>query len=101
MSGQDLQNIMDNVPGWEAAEKREDGEMTADKDGYWIYRVSALGEQDGLKVMQNYFVVAAPDGSQTILAFTMKQGAVDKLGTRDLELARGIEFIEKAKKDGK
>jgi hypothetical protein len=95
MSGKDLLDIMDNVPGWEAAERREDGELSADQEGYWIYRISALGELEGLKVMQNYFVVAGPKGDQMLMVFTMKQAVVDKFGTRDLELARGLEFPDK------
>lgn len=95
MTGEELQKIMDDVPGWSAAGGPGGGEVKADQDGYWIYRISALGELDEMKVMQNYFVVAGPNGDQVLLAFTMKQSVVDRLGTRDLELAQGIEFAEK------
>jgi hypothetical protein len=97
MSGEDLQTEMDNTPGWAADEKREDGEVQADRAGYWLYRISALGDLDELKVLQNYFVVAGPQGDQVVLAITMRQGTVDKLGTRDLQLANGIEFATPTK----
>ena len=97
MNGEAVQEIMETVPGWGAAEKLADGEVKADKDGFWRYRISALGELDEMKVMQNYYVVAGPTGEQAVLAFTMKQGIADRLGTRDLELAQGVEFVEKGK----
>jgi hypothetical protein len=101
MSGDDLQTEMDNTPGWNADEKREDGEVPAEHKGHWIYRISALGELDGLKVMQNYFVVAGPKGDQVVLAFTMREGMAVKLGTRDLLLANGLEFAGSPKDQDK
>jgi hypothetical protein len=96
MSGAELQEEMDNLPDWTPDQKREDGEVPADQKDHWMYRISALGDLEGLKVMENYFVVAGPQGDQVILAFTLRQGVVDKLGTRDMQLANGIGFKTKA-----
>jgi hypothetical protein len=82
------------TPGWEQGEAVEDGEVPAD-GGRWIYRISAPGRMDGLKVVQNFYVVAGPGGEQVLLAFTMTPAQVEKLGTRDLALVRGISFPAK------
>jgi hypothetical protein len=95
MSGGQLQDEMENVPDWTPTQKREDGEVPADHEGYWIYRISALGTLAELNVLQNYILVAGPQGDQVVLAFTMRQGVVEKLGTRDQQLANGIEFKKK------
>ena len=60
--------------------------------GRWIYRISALGQLDGNKVLQNFYLVAGPDGQQVVVAFTMTPKQADRLGTRDLSLAVSIDF---------
>jgi hypothetical protein len=50
---------------------------------------------DGLKVVQNFYIVAGPGGDQVVLAFTMTPTQAEKLGTRDLALVQGIDFMRK------
>lgn len=97
MKPEEFKEIADDTPGWEAQEVREDGEVKSE-NGNWVYRVSASGEMDGLKVLQNFFLVAGPEGDQLVLSFTMRQALADKLGTRDLALVNGIEFPKSAAK---
>jgi hypothetical protein len=67
------------------------------KEGYWVYRVSAVGEMDGLKVVQNFFLVAGPQGDQMVVAVTLRPAMVQKLGTRDLKLVDGLDLAVKGK----
>ena len=70
--------------------------MALETPGYWGYRVSALGELDGLKILQNCYLIAGPEGDQVVLAFKMRPAFADKLGTRDLTLVNGVELPKKA-----
>jgi hypothetical protein len=85
-----FQKAMNEMPGWKPAEVLQAGEVPS--PGRWVYRLSALGEMDGLKVMQNFYLVAGPGGEQVVLAFTMGQAQAEKLGTRDLALVGGLEI---------
>jgi hypothetical protein len=93
----DFKKVLDETPGWEAEEIREDGELPSGK-GYWAYRVSALGTMDEMKVLQTHYLVAGPQGDQVIIGVTLKPALAEKMGTRDLKLVEGIEFD--AKSDG-
>ena len=88
---------MAKVPGWEPADVLQVGEVPAD-GGRWIYRISALGQLDGVKVMQNFYLVAGSGGEQVVLAFTMSQAQAEKLAARDLSMAGSIDF-PKSQKD--
>ena len=59
--------------------------------GRWAYRVSAVGQTDGLKVMQNFYLVAGPEGEQVVLAFTMTPAQAKKLGKKDQALADALQ----------
>jgi len=96
MSGEDFQEEIANTPGWDADQVLQVGELPLEK-GNWGYRISALGQLDGMKVMQNFYLVAGLQGEQMVLSFTMKQSMVDKLGTRDLSLVSGLEFPSSSK----
>ena len=60
--------------------------------GRWVYRVTARGAMDDVKVVQTFYLVAGPKGDQVVLAFTMKQAMAAKLGARDLSLVESIDF---------
>jgi hypothetical protein len=57
-----------------------------------------LGQLDGVAVMQNFLLVAAPGGEQVVLVFAMTPKQVDKFGARDLALVSGLELPAPAKK---
>src|SRR5437870_5631732 len=103
MSPEEFHRAMTETPGWEPEQELQAGEVPSE-GGRWIYRISALGQLDGTKVMQNYYLVAGPGGEQVVLVFTMTPKQADRIASRDLSLAGSIEFgsaakdAEKAKK---
>jgi hypothetical protein len=100
LSGEAFQEQMSKVVGWEPTDVLQVGEVPAD-GGRWIYRISALGQLDGVKVLQNFYLVAGPNGEQVVLAFTMTQAQADKLAARDLSMAGSIDFPASQKDTGK
>jgi hypothetical protein len=86
-----FREAMAKTPGWEQGDVAQDGEVPADK-GRWIYRIAAAGAMDGLKVIQNFYLIAGAGGEQVVLAFTMTASQAEKLGTRDLALVQALEF---------
>jgi hypothetical protein len=100
LSGEAFQEQMAKVPGWEPTDVLQVGEVPSE-GGRWIYRVSALGQLDGVKVLQNFYLVAGPGGEQVVLAFTMTQAQAEKLAARDLSMAGSIDFPASRKDGGK
>ncbi len=96
LSAEDFTKAMAETPGWEPEEELEAGEVPSN-DSRWIYRLSAVGQLDGAKVMQNFYIVAGPNGEQVVLAFTLEPKNAKRLGTRDVSLAVNLEFAEGAK----
>ena len=62
-----------------------------DADGRWVYRLSALGQLDGVPVLQNFYLVASPSGEQAVVAFSLNPKQADKLGARDLSFVGSLE----------
>jgi hypothetical protein len=100
LTPEEFQQAMADTPGWEPQQELQAGEVATD-GGRWIYRISQMGLLDGTKVMQNFYLVAGPDGEQVVLTFTMTPKQTDRLGTRDLSLAGGIEFPSSRKESEK
>jgi hypothetical protein len=94
MSPADFEKLTAQGASWKIEEVLDRTEIPTDADR-WVYRITARGELDGSKVIQNFYVVATANGEQMILTFTMKPGAAPRLGTRDLALVNGIEFAKK------
>lgn len=86
-----FQKAMASTPGWEQADILQASEVPAEA-GRWVYRISALGKMDGMKLLQNFYLVAGPYGEQVVLAFTMTQARAEKLGSRDLSLVGSLDF---------
>jgi hypothetical protein len=91
MTAEAFREAMTKMPGWEQGDVVQEGEIPAG-NGRWIYHISAPGKMDGLKVVQNFFLLAGPKGEQVAVAFTMTPGQAEKLGSRDVALVQGIEF---------
>ena len=51
-----------------------------------------LGKADGVSVLQNFYLVAGPNGDQVVIAITLTPKKAEQLGSRDLSLAGSIEF---------
>jgi hypothetical protein len=92
LTPEEFRQAMSDTPGWQPEEEVQAGEVPGDKDRY-IYRISSVGQLEGSKVMQNFYLVAAPDGRQLVLVFTLAPKQVDRLGTKDLMLAAGTHFV--------
>src|SRR5207302_4578132 len=75
LSPETFQQEMANTPGWTQDEVLQTGVVPSpdDQPGRWVYRISAVGRMDGIKVLQNFYLVAGPRGDQAVLAFTMAQ----------------------------
>ena len=82
---------MKDTAGWEPEKELQASEVPAEND-QWIYRFSALGQMDGVTAVQNFYLLATPEGEQMILVFTMTPKQVDKLGARDLSLVGSLEI---------
>jgi hypothetical protein len=95
LSADVFREAMAKTPGWQQEEVVQEGEVPAERAHYWIYRISAAGRMDGLKVVQTSYLIAGPGGEQLVLAFTMTPAQAEKLGARDLALVSGIEFPAK------
>jgi hypothetical protein len=92
MAPDEFRKAMANTPGWEQAEVLQSGEVSKQGRGPWIYRVSAVGVMDDMKLIQNFYLVAGPNGDQLVIAFTLTPTQVEKLGSRDQVLVEGVEM---------
>jgi hypothetical protein len=102
LSPEDFKEQMQRTPGWEMEQELQTGEVPVPAgDGRWIYRISALGKMDDAAVMQNFYLVAGPDGRQVVLLFTLTPKKAQKLGERDLSMAGSIDFPAAPKDPGK
>ncbi len=90
----DFKEIMNKTPGWEPESELQAGEVPGG-EGKWIYRLSMLGKMDNIAVMQNFYLVASPNGEQVVIAVTLTPKKAEKLGSRDLSLAGSIDFPKK------
>lgn len=82
-------------PNWVPEKVLENGPMPASVAGREVYRLVALGTQDGLSVVQAFHLVKNADDRYVVVTCLAKAEAIAKLGTRDLELVNAIEFTAK------
>jgi hypothetical protein len=93
LTGEEFQELIAETPGWvsEKVLKTEEVQAAAG-NGHWIYQITAEGEMEGVKALQHFYLVAGPQGDQVLVTFTMTPAQAQRLGTRDLDLLRGIGF---------
>ena len=91
MTAEEFKQAMNDTGGWEPEKELQSGEVPSE-NGRWVYRFSVLGQMDGVAAVQNFYLVASPDGEQLILVFTMTPKQVEKLGARDLSLVGSLEI---------
>lgn len=89
MTPQAFQAEMAKTKGWSQEQVQEEQELPPESGG-WLYRYIASGSMDNMKVVQNFYLVAGPNGDQVVVAFTMTPSQASKLGTRDLTFVRGL-----------
>jgi hypothetical protein len=91
MSLEQFCDVMKTTPGWKEDELLEKVELKAPR-GHALYRVTASGTLDDVKAVQSFYLVASPEGEQMIVSFSVVPIPVQKLGSRDMDLVRGIAF---------
>ncbi|HEY7422762.1 MAG TPA: hypothetical protein VH682_00745 [Gemmataceae bacterium] len=91
ITAEEFKQTMNDLAGWEPEKELQSGEVPAE-NGRWVYRFSASGQMEGVTAVQNFYLVATPEGEQFILVFTMTPKQVDKLGARDLSLVGSLEI---------
>ena len=92
MDAKEFREQMLSSPGWQADDVLQEGELPNQSAGRYVYRLTARGEMDGVKVVQCFYLVAGPQGQQVVVAFTLKLTQVNKLGARDMVLVDGLEL---------
>jgi hypothetical protein len=97
LSPDEFKEAMYGAPGFEMKKELQAGEVPSDQKDRWVYRLSALGEMDGIEVMQNYYLIAGPNGEQVVVSFTLTPKQADKIGARDLSFVASME-VPAAKK---
>jgi hypothetical protein len=94
LSADEFKQVIAETPGWQLEEILEAAEVPVE-NGRWLYRIVARGAMEDVKVVQNFYLLAAPSGEQLVATFTMKPNQVAKLGIRDLTLLGAIGFPPK------
>ena len=87
----EFKKLLANLPGWVPEAVTEDSVIPTDA-GRWLYRVALKGKQDGLPVVQSFFLLAGPNGDQLAVTVLARQEQAAKVGTRDITLVNAIEF---------
>ena len=91
MSAAEFEKLVAEGTGWKMEQVVDRSEIPTD-GGRWIYRITANGELEGIKVVQHFYVVANAAGEQMICTFTMKPNTVERIGTRDVAIVNAIDF---------
>jgi hypothetical protein len=94
MTPQEFEKLVAEGTGWKMEQVLDRIEVPTENDR-WIFRITARGELDGVKVIQNFYFVAGAVGDQMIVTFTMKPNAAERIGSRDLALVNAIDFPRK------
>jgi hypothetical protein len=89
----EFKKALGQVPGWEPEEVLADAAVPA--EGRWLYRVTARGKQDGLPVVQAFYLLAGPGGDQIAVTVLARAEKAATVGARDLALVTAIEFPKK------
>jgi hypothetical protein len=89
----ELRKHIEESPGFKVDQVLQASEVP-DDEKRWIYRVSVVGQSDGIQVLQNYYAVAGPQGDQLILLFTTDVAQADRLGAHDLATVGTVQFPE-------
>lgn len=90
LSPEEFKTAMNNTSGWKPEQELQASEVPSG-DQRWIYRLSVQGQLEGLAVLQNFYLVAAPTGEQVVVTFTLTPKQADKLGARDLSFVASME----------
>lgn len=90
LSLDDFRQALLETPGFQMEDIAKPAEST--ENGRYVCHLEAVGQMDGVRVVQSYYLVVHPTGEQVILAFTMKPQAAAKVGGRDLVIVQSLDF---------
>ena len=88
---EEFKGVIAKLNGWAPEQTLADGEMPA-AGGKWVYRVVATGKQDGLAVVQSFFLTAGPNGEQVAVTVVTRKEKAEKVAGKDLGLVQAIEL---------
>jgi hypothetical protein len=97
LTPEEFKEAMNATAGWEPERELQATEIPMEGEGRWAYRDSVQGHLDGMAVVQNFYLLAAPGGEQVVVAVTMTPKQADKLGARDLTLVASLELTASSK----
>lgn len=89
LSLDDLNKLLSEAPGFKIDKVLENTAVVA-AAGYWIGKVSVVGEASELPMQQIVYAVAGPRGDQVLLAFTVETDQASKLAGKDLALVKTV-----------
>jgi len=90
----DFRKAIAETPGWVREEEVEAGTIPSEPDRT-IFRITARGDLDGVRVVQTFCLITDKNGRQVVVTFTMKPAQVGRIGTRDVGLLNAIDFGDK------
>lgn len=61
--------------------------------GQTIFRAEAVGTVEGLEIHWIYYLVCDPSGRQVVLAFTVEEPMIERMGQGDLEIVGTVRFM--------
>jgi hypothetical protein len=93
MTPDEFKEALARTPGWEPEQELQAGEVSGQDRP--VYRLAVAGKMDGVPVVQNFYLIAAPKGEQVVVTFTMSPKQVEKFGARDLSLIGALEVPAK------
>lgn len=91
----EFKGVLNQLPNWRAEQILADGEIPA-TTGRWLYRVTAQGKQDGIPVVQSFYLLAGPNGDQVAVTVVARQEKATTLGNRDLDLVKSLKLGQPA-----
>jgi len=87
----EFKETVSKVMSWEPEGIVQDGELPME-EGRWMYRVAMKGKQEGVAVVQNFYLIAAANGEQAAVSVMVPQDKIAKLATKDVELLKTLEL---------
>lgn len=90
---EEFKRAVATAPGWVAGKVLVDREVAA--GGRWVYQLTVEGKMEETPVVQNFFLIAGPNGEQIAVTVAARPEKVKAIANRDLHLVNGIEFGKK------
>jgi hypothetical protein len=88
----ELRQRVEQAPNFKLTEVLNAGEVPSAEAGRWVYRLAVAGESGDLRLLQNHYIVAGPQGDQVLLSFTTELAHADRFGGRDLPIVTTVTF---------